>query len=163
LVGYHDGLLDERQRKYVAEYFADYKRNRPSDFLKPRVRQSDVHKTVGSNLDELVNKSERASEFRNVDAATLLSSTYLSFSNYVHSRYPEVMDLYGGDPMHFHLRGMSNTPKDAENLEIVEAFIVAVSNSLRQMVLKFGMREKLRSYPQLMSRFQAGLPSNFTK
>jgi hypothetical protein len=80
-----------------------------------------------------------------------MSETYLTYSNYVHSRYPEVMDLYGGHPQHFHLAGMRGTPKDVENLAIVSVFISTVSITLRFVVLKFGLVEKLRRYPNLTS------------
>ena len=44
----------------------------------------------------------------------------LSISNYVHAKNPEIMDLYGGVPGRFHLDGMRGTPKDEENLQIID-------------------------------------------
>ena len=165
LVGYEEGRLGEPQQRYVSEYFADCKRDQTKNYSKLRVRQLDVHKLVGSSLDDQISRSERAAEFRDVDSAKLMSNQYLCYSNYVHSRYPEVMDLYGGGPPRFHLRGMSNTPKDAENLDTVEAFIVAVSNALRQMLLKLELRKELQSHPELARwyLFEAGLAAGLDK
>ena len=33
-----------------------------------------------------------------------------AMSGFVHGAYPHVMDLYGGNPPHFHLNGMLGTP-----------------------------------------------------
>ena len=44
-----------------------------------------------------------------------------AYSGYVHAASENIMDMYGGDPPHFHLQGMSSTPRiasyaqDAEN------------------------------------------------
>ena len=31
-------------------------------------------------------------------------------SGYVHGAYPHIMELYGGNPAHYHLKGMFGTP-----------------------------------------------------
>ena len=74
---------------------------------------------------------------------------YLSFSNYVHGKYPETMDLYGGTPAHFHLRGMGGTPKDAENLAIIDSFVDTVSLTFAQMVSNFRLHDLVERDPVL--------------
>jgi hypothetical protein len=69
---------------------------------------------------------------RTVKLNIFFSNVYLSFSNYVHGKYLEAMDLYGGRPAHFHLRGMGGTPKDAENLATIDSFVDTVSKPLRK-------------------------------
>jgi hypothetical protein len=44
------------------------------------------------------------------------------------------MDLYGGLPGRFHLRGMSGTRKDAENLEQIQTYIEMTSNTFVIMI-----------------------------
>jgi hypothetical protein len=44
------------------------------------------------------------------------------------------MDLYGGSPGRWHLRGMGKTPKDSENLEILNTFITTASTTFVIMV-----------------------------
>jgi hypothetical protein len=51
------------------------------------------------------------------------------------------MDLYGGIPGHFHLRGMRGTPKDAENLAAIGSAIETVSITLMQMVTTFKLHD----------------------
>jgi hypothetical protein len=74
---------------------------------------------------------------------------YRIFSNYVHGKYPEIMDLYGGRPGRFHLRGMSNTPKDLENLATLETFIENASTDFALMVQGLRLRPLLEADPIL--------------
>jgi hypothetical protein len=38
-----------------------------------------------------------------------------SYSGYVHGAAPQIMDMYGGNPMHFHVRGLRGTPMQEEH------------------------------------------------
>jgi hypothetical protein len=53
------------------------------------------------------------------------------------------MDMYGGIPGHFHLRGMAGTPKDVENLELIDEFITDISNTMKLLVLKLQVKDLL--------------------
>jgi hypothetical protein len=55
------------------------------------------------------------------------------------------MDLYGGTPGQFHLRGMSGTPKDGENLALLETFIETASNTFVVMIQGLGLRTLIDS------------------
>jgi hypothetical protein len=70
-------------------------------------------------------------------------------SNYVHAKYPEVMDLYGGRPGRFHLRGMGGTPKDSENLEIIQTFITTASNAFVIMIQSLKLHAIVEADPVL--------------
>src|SRR5258708_903337 len=67
-------------------------------------------------------------------AERLYFDTYRLFSNYVHAKYPECMDLYGGRPGQFHLHGMNGTPKEGENLEILQTFTATLMNCFVRMI-----------------------------
>lgn len=149
LTGLVGDELAPEQRKYVEAYFADFERNAPEDFGRPHVRQGRVHKVIGAHTDEMVRQTDPKGAFAGVDSAKLMSNVYLTHSNYVHGRYPEVMDLFGGDPPHFHPCGMRGTPKDLENLDILEAYVVAVSNALRFMVMKMKLKPTILRDPKL--------------
>ncbi|MDB5474688.1 MAG: hypothetical protein JWP49_199 [Phenylobacterium sp.] len=120
-----DGSLrSDPQQTYVKTYFDDYRRDNPGESLKLTVRQGDVHRDVGSWLDE---GAEEIGIQMNAGSARLMSNVYQTGSSYVHARYPEVMDMYGGRPGAFHLNGMRGTPKDNENLEVVETYATTVN------------------------------------
>lgn len=146
------GKMAPAAESYVQAYFDDYARNNSADFKRPQVRQNKVHEAVGNRLDEFA--QQYATKFTNMKAAKRFSNIYLTFSNYVHARYPEVMDLYGGIPGQFHLRGMKGTPKDKENIETLETFFVTVSQSLMQIVLSLKLRELVLRDPLLAEWFR---------
>ena len=98
-------------------------------------------------MQEQLKSTEQEGKFAGVDTSTLLSNVYLTLSNYVHARYPEVMDMYGGDPKRFHVDGMLGTPKDIENLMVLECYIETVANAIRGMVYKFNMAPLFRHWP----------------
>ena len=138
-----DGTLEGDVERHVREYFSDFKRNSPADYKRPKLRQGDVHDSVGRMYTSDIQKAGNDTRFTNVVPAKLLSNIYLNFSNYVHGRYPEAMDMLGGEPPKFHLRGMSGTPKDDENFAMLEASIESISITLRMLVQKLGMRSML--------------------
>lgn len=139
----HDSLTADAE-KHVREYFADYVRNSADDFKRPRLRQGAINKSIGTAIVSGLEKSERADKFRGVVPDKLLSNIYLNFSNYVHARYPEVMDLYGGSPLRFHLCGMSGTPKDVENVEMLDTYITSVSLALKLLAQKLNLGNVVR-------------------
>lgn len=49
-----------------------------------------------------------------VENARTVSKTY---SGYVHAASPQIMDMYGGNPPHFHVRGMRGTERHDEHRE----------------------------------------------
>jgi hypothetical protein len=91
-----------------------------------------VHDTLGRSLDKI------ADDLGEMDgrtpAARLYSNIYRTTSNYVHAKYPECMDLYGGRPGQFHLHGMSGTPKEGENLEILQTYALTLRNCFVRMI-----------------------------
>ncbi len=65
------------------------------------------------------------------------------------------MDLYGGRPGRFHLRRMSGTPKDGENLEVLEAFIAVANTTFILIVQGMNLRALVNGDP-LLAEWQKG-------
>lgn len=129
-----DGSLrSDPQRTYVKTYFEDYRRDRTGESLNLAVRQKDIHQDVGAWLDE---GAERVG-VESSSTARLMSNIYLANSSYVHARYPEVMDLFGGLPGVFHLHGMRGTPKDTENAEIIATYATTVDQAIAGIARHF--------------------------
>jgi hypothetical protein len=60
------------------------------------------------------------------------------------------MDLYGGRPGRWHLRGMSGTPKDRENLEILDTLTTTASTTFAIMIQSIPqLHAALRKMPVL--------------
>jgi len=131
--------------KYIQTFFADWRRDPAVEIKRAQVPQGTVHAAIGRTLDSFA--EQYGNTEGRVPAGTLLSNIYRTYSNYVHAKYPEVMDLYGGRPGRFHLRGMSGTPKDAENLEILATCIGTASNTFVAMVQRLNLRALIEADP----------------
>lgn len=140
------GILSKKATRFLDDFFADD--TRPPVGKRVKLPQKEVHDIVGKRMDDVAAAAGKDTRQRK-PATDLLSNVYLIFSNYVHGRYPETMDLYGGRPGSFHLYGMSRTPKDGENLEILETLITTASNSLKGMVIDLNLQQIVQSDPEL--------------
>ena len=67
------------------------------------------------------------------------------------------MELYGGQPEHFHLRGMRGTPIDAEYLATIDSFLTTLSIALAQMVSNFRLHELVERDPVLAAWIRSTL------
>jgi hypothetical protein len=83
----------ETVRKYMAEYFADVDRGPGVELRREPIQQGKVHEQLGKTLDEI---AEGKGDRNRVSAKVIYKRTYRQYSGYVHGRYPEIMDLYGG-------------------------------------------------------------------
>jgi hypothetical protein len=119
--------------KYIEEYFSDYARSSGGNFKRVGVPQKKVHEAVGAVLDG-------AAPNPAIETERLLSNVYVTFSNYVHAKYPEAMDMYGGVPARFHVCGMAGSPKDDENMETLETFETTLHQSAVRIVLSLNLR-----------------------
>lgn len=118
--------------KYLQEFFDDNERDPDSEIKGVLIREKIINEQLGKTLDKIA-ALHGAVENR-VPAAKLFHRSSRAFSFYVHARYPESMDLFGGRPGRFYLRGMSGTPKDRENLETLDTFITTASTTFVIMV-----------------------------
>jgi hypothetical protein len=125
--------------RYVREFFADGQRGATADPHKFQMQQVKVHDALGKVLDQISAELKDEDEERK-PAGVLYRNTYAVMSNYVHARYPECIDLYGGRPGEFHLRGMGGTPKEAEMLEILRSFATTLAQGFVMMVQGLKLR-----------------------
>lgn len=147
------GNLEPAVEKYVNDYFADFARNSAADFKRAQVPQRSVNERLGDTLDNIARASGDIGD--RTPAGERYSNIYRTFSQYVHAKYPEVMDLYGGTPGHFHLSGMSGTPKDQENLQTIGTFIDTASITFRLMVSHLRLHSLVEADPVLVEWFRS--------
>jgi hypothetical protein len=129
-------------------FFDDIQRDPEAVIKSVLIREKVINEQLGKTLDRI--SMERGDTAERVPAAQLFHRSSRSFSFYVHARYPEAMDLYGGFPGRWHLRGMGKTPKDRENLETLDTFITTASTTFVIMVQGIlQLRELVLRQPQL--------------
>lgn len=112
-----------------------------------------MHASIGRTLDGLREEHYGETDGR-APAASLYSNVYRVFSNYVHGKFPETMDLYGGTPGRFHFHGMSGTSKDAENATTLEQFVTSSSNAFIRIVQCLDLHARIATEPELASWYQ---------
>jgi hypothetical protein len=148
-----DGKLSGALAVFVTEYFRDAARG-PNQMpsAQPKLSQKYVNDLIGSELDPFsklkpgdVGWKSTADRHWHVDWV---------FSNYVHGRYPETMDLFGGRPGRFHLHGMRGTPKDVENVEMLDALISSASLCFVRMIQTLNLRSLLQEDPSLIEWYR---------
>ncbi len=100
-----DGGSSETQIKFLDEFygeeFSDSKIPFMSQQKRHRVPRRKVYAALGKITGDIVNPSDGAELHRTLNQA---------MSGFVHGAYPHIMELYGGNPPHFHLTGMLGTP-----------------------------------------------------
>ena len=119
-------------QKYLREFFEDKDRDPEAEIKGVFIREKVINEQLGKTLDKIA--TSRGETEGRVPAAKLFYRSSRAFSFYVHARYPESMDLYGGRPGRFHLHGMRGTPKDRENVETLDMFITTASTTFVIMV-----------------------------
>lgn len=101
--------VTERHEQYLRAFYDDpiLKPGKQHErFQKPNmVPRKKIHAYVHRILRKDANPVEHVEE--------VISTAY---SGYVHAASPYVMDMYGGDPPHFHVQGMLQTPRVREHV-----------------------------------------------
>ena len=99
--------LHERYlRGFWAEEFPDADNTLARHEKPDTPRRGKIH----SYVQRVLNPTEDPSLISDVTQA--ISSTY---SGYVHASSVQVLDMYGGNPPHFHIEGMQETPRADEH------------------------------------------------
>jgi hypothetical protein len=141
-----NGVANPEVTKYLTDFFADCARDSSAEYKKAQVRQKRVHEVVGGKLDTITELMETPPTR---STQVMMSDIYLTFSNYVHAKYPEAMELYGASPGHFHLWGFRGTPVEREAIDLFECYIDAASLTLRHVVQQLGLRALINDDPEL--------------
>ena len=98
------------QERFFDEFFQE-EFDDPSDPLGSKQKRDNVsRRKIFAAFGQIVQAHLNPS-----DAQSAISITHKVFSGYVHGAYPHIMELYGGNPPHYHMSGMANTPKQTES------------------------------------------------
>jgi hypothetical protein len=137
-----DNRVSGKLEAFIAEFFKDTQRG---ESVKPRssakLSQKFINELIGSQLDKFSMLAPSDAGWKS--AADLHWHIDWVFSNYVHGKYPETMDMYGGVPGRFHLSGMRGTPKDLENLQMLDALVTTASRCFIGLVQGLKLRQLL--------------------
>jgi len=106
----------ERHDQYLQAFYADAIFSRPEGSLEIAKPNMVPRKKIRAHILKTLGHGINASQ-----ALSVGESVGTAYSGYVHAASENIMDMYGGNPPHFHVQGMSGTSRinacrhDAEN------------------------------------------------
>ncbi len=110
LVPRNGSSRNKDQQRFFDEFFqeecVDPHNVLESQQKRDRVGRRQVHAAFADAAKEFANPS---------DTQAVGMAIHGAFSGYIHGAYPHIMELYGGVPGKFHLKGMGGTPRQAES------------------------------------------------
>jgi len=102
-------------------------------------RASVPRKKIRAYIDRVTSGSKGSS--KHLDASRTVSKVY---SGYIHAASPQIMDMYGGNPPRFHVRGMRGTERHLEHS-------ADLWNYFYRGILAFGIAAKAFGNEELFS------------
>jgi len=88
---------------------------------------------------------------RGIEVTRTISKAY---SGFVHGASPHIMDMYGGDPSHFHTKGMIGTPREEEALNDLWNYMYRSFISYILFAKIIGAEEHVESLTKWMNEFE---------
>lgn len=161
VAGTRDELIRSRVERYSEQYFDDYRRGKRDDYKGKNLSQEKLHKDIESSYLKFFEDHGITRFDESPKPTELLFHVYRNLSSYVHARYPEVMDMWHGENNEFSVRGMSNSAKDFENLEITETYCTSATLTIISFLNAFELGPLIKHDPELMSWVDSRLSGNF--
>jgi hypothetical protein len=114
-------------------------------FTSTSILENEEVKTVLSRKIHSAQARIFKDQFNADDLQKKIRNIYKTFSGYIHSNYPAIMEIYGGSPeeLKFHMSGVNNTEKKREYVELIEQTIASARLAITFIALKFGLNELL--------------------
>ncbi|MHC4619858.1 MAG: hypothetical protein ACYTEQ_19095 [Planctomycetota bacterium] len=139
--------------KYVSNFFGEFL-DEPE--IEPnlsrrryRTKVKKIHASRARLLSEHINFSV---------GRDMVYQNYSAYSGYVHASYPNIMEMYGGEPpRQFHVEGMKGTPRIKEWEEVFVSFIRSAMLVFGYMAEKYGKAELIHEIRKMMGWFEGEL------
>ena len=105
-------LLGEPESKLHKEYLDAFYEEEFNETVgplhSPQRRRMIPRKKIRARI---ANYQSKLSSLNPNDCIEIDRTVHKTYSGYVHAASPQIMDMYGGSPPHFHLHGMLDTPR----------------------------------------------------
>jgi hypothetical protein len=149
LVPQGDGDFSDDQRRFVENFFQEEFDKPDSPLASTQKRKTvpvkKIHATFGKLAKNELNPS---------DAQELLRTIHQAFSGYVHGGYPQIMEMYGGNPAHFHMSGMLGTPRMEEWRTQLVGYVYRVIMASVFVARKLQLAQMETPIRELLSEFE---------
>jgi hypothetical protein len=113
-----NGARTERHTKYLDAFYAEAVFSRPKGSLEIQKPNLVPRKKIRAHTMDMLGAGVNT-----IDASSAGESISTAYSGYVHGASENIMDMYGGNPPHFHIAGMRGTPRIAEFTREIENYV----------------------------------------
>ena len=134
---------------FYQEEFSDSQNILEAHNPRHTVSSQKIHASIARTMSISINPS---------DAQAMTSVVQKTLSGYVHGAYPQIMEMYGGNPPHFHMHGMLGTPR------MIEWTAQAISYTDKLIMLSILICRKLGALgmEKLMQEFRLEFETRFS-
>jgi hypothetical protein len=101
----------DKQVRLLKEFYQEQHEN-PEDFLSSKSRERVPRKDIRSAISNMPISSSDPHTRR-----TVTKALFETFSGYVHGPYVFIMELYGGEPAKYHMKGTPELPYMSDSIE----------------------------------------------
>lgn len=128
----HDEKFPEIAKEWLIEFFAE-EFDLPSNPLdSTQKRKSIPRKRIQKYITRLDGSPNQIAHSRN-----LLTTLYKMYSGFLHGAAPQILEMYGGNPKRFHVKGMLGTPRETENFQDYLNYVYRGYQSFRMAAIVF--------------------------
>lgn len=149
-----DRALVEKQVRFMKDFFQE-------EFADPTNVLGSRQKREGGTRQSVFAAFGRATDEQEIlnrsDAQNMLTVTHGAMSGYVHGAYPHIMDLYGGLPPHFHISGMSGTPREREGFNQLVTHLYRAIMASAFISMKLGLTNVEKELREQLAEFETTL------
>ena len=142
--------LTERHAQYLDAFFAE-EFPEPAN---PLARHKKPNLPPRRKIREYVNRELAKSPNPSLisDVGETISSLY---SGFVHASAPQVLEMYGGDPPHFHVQGMRGTPRIPEYIHDAWNYFLRSLLATTMVAKAFGDKPLVGALYEQIKKFEA--------
>ncbi|BEI43615.1 MULTISPECIES: hypothetical protein [unclassified Polynucleobacter] len=134
---------------FYQEEFSESKNILEAHNPRHTVSSQKIHASIARTMSISINPS---------DAQAMSSIVQKTLSGYVHGAYPQIMEMYGGNPPHFHMHGMLGTPRMVE----WTAQVVSYTDKLIMLSILISRKLGALGVEKLMQEFRFEFESKFS-
>ncbi len=145
-----NGARSERHVQYLQAFYADAVLSRKEDSLQISKPSLVPRKKIRSHVMKVLGKGVNAS--RALDAEESVGTAY---SGYVHAASENIMEMYGGDPPHFHVQGMLGTSRIHSCEQVAENYIYRGLMAATMVAKAFGDKPLVDALYEFLARYES--------
>jgi hypothetical protein len=120
---------------------------------RPMIPRQKIRAFIGNN-DGIGNPSGT------IDATRTI---YKAYSGFVHGASPQIMDMFGGDPPHFHTKGMLGTPRVKDGLLDLWNYMYRSFVSYILFAKIIGAEEHVEKLTEWLNKFEENQGKKYSK